>query len=83
MANTGTASLTIAELREKGSRLHGKEHRNIRFEELAKLWLESIRPDLKESSWVRRGVFVNQLTPYFKGLPVRSIWAMSWLALPP
>lgn len=63
----------LAELREKGSRLHGKEHRNIRFEELAKLWLESIRPDLKESSWVRRGVFVNQLTPYFKGLPVRSI----------
>src|SRR5438093_9727665 len=56
-----TDDLTIAkrrltELRGKAERLHGKENRNIRFEELAENWLESIKPSLKPKSHARRRV---------------------------
>jgi hypothetical protein len=54
----------LAELREKAVRLHGGEQRNLRFDELAKMWLESIRGDVKESTITRRGVCVNQLVPF-------------------
>ena len=63
----------LGELREKGARLHGGEQRNIRFDELVKAWLESIRNDVKESTYERRIVCLNQMTPFFKGVPVRSI----------
>lgn len=63
----------LAELREKGNRLHGNEQRSIQFEELVTFWLESIRADVKESTYRRRIVCLNQLTPFFKGMPVRSI----------
>ena len=63
----------LAELREKGNRLHGNEQRNIQFEELVAFWLESIRSDVKESTYRRRVVCLNQLAPYFKKMPVRSI----------
>lgn len=63
----------LAELREKGARLHGSEQRNLRFEELVAFWLESIRADVKESTYRRRVVCLNQITPFFKGMPVRSI----------
>jgi len=63
----------LAELREKGSRLHGREQRNIHFDELVKMWLKSIRNEVKESVYVRRIVCMNQLTPFFRGASVRSI----------
>ena len=63
----------LAELREKGARLHGAGQRNMLFEELAKMWLESIRNEVKESTYVRRIVCLNQITPFVKGLSVRSI----------
>jgi integrase len=63
----------LAELREKGARLHGGEQRNIHFDELVKMWLESIRNEVKESTYVRRIVCLNQITPFFKGASVRSI----------
>ena len=63
----------LSELREKGSRLHGGEKKNIHFDELVKMWLESIRNEVKESTYVRRIVCLNQLTPFFKGASVRSI----------
>jgi hypothetical protein len=59
--------------REEVHRLHGVEQRNIRFEELTKLWLESIRVGLKPSSYTRREVCLNGLTPFFKGMSVRLI----------
>jgi integrase len=37
------------------------------FSELKERWLESIRPALKESSFVRRKTALTQLEPYFKG----------------
>ena len=40
----------LGELREKVARLHGGEQRNIHFDELVKMWLESIRNDVKEST---------------------------------
>ena len=61
------------DLREKANRLHGGEQRNIRFEELVAFWLESIRADVKESTYRRRVVCLNQLAPFFKGTTVRSI----------
>lgn len=60
------------EFRNKAQRLSGPE-RQIQFEDLAKRWLESIRPNLKPMSYQRRQVGLNQLLPYFKGQLVRSI----------
>lgn len=37
------------------------------------MWLESSRNEVKESTYVRRIVCLNQLTPFFKGASVRSI----------
>src|SRR5204863_7328720 len=67
------AKRSLAELRSKAERLHGKENRNIRFEELADNWLDSIKPGLKPKSWDRRRVALVGLTPFFKGMPVKSI----------
>ena len=63
----------LAELRKTAARLHGSEHRNLRFEELAKFWLESIQGSVKASTHKRRMVCINQLTPFFKTIPMRSI----------
>src|SRR5438874_12857682 len=60
------AKRRLAELRSKAERLHGKENRNIRFEELAANWLESIRASLKPKSWDRRRVASVGLTPFCK-----------------
>jgi integrase len=65
----------LGELRQNAARLHGAEHRNLRFEEVAEFWLESIRKGVKESTYRRRVVCINQLRPFFKGMPVRSITA--------
>ena len=67
------AKRRLAELRSKAERLHGKENRNIRFEELIGNWLESIKANLKPKSWDRRRVAIVGLTPFFKGMPVKSI----------
>src|SRR6266496_6655936 len=63
----------LAELRKIAARLHGSEHRNLRFEELAKFWLESIQGGVKASTHKRRLVCINQLMPFFKTIPMRSI----------
>ena len=67
------AKRRLSELRKKAERLHGGDNSNIRFEELAKSWMESIKPSLKPKSHDRRRVAVVGLTPFFKGLPVKSI----------
>src|SRR5260370_9406209 len=67
------AKRKLSELRSKAERLHGKENRNIRFEELAANWRESIKANLKPKSWYRRRVAIIGLTPFFKGMPVKSI----------
>ena len=63
----------LGELRQNAARLHGAEHRNLHFEEVAEFWLESIKRGVKESTYRRRVVCINQLQPFFKGIPVRSI----------
>ena len=67
------AKRRLAEFREKAQRLHGKENRNIEFEELTDNWLASIKANLKPKSWDRRRVAIAGLTPFFKGMPVKSI----------
>ena len=63
----------LAELREVATRLHGLEDRNLRFEEVVRAWLESIQGGLKPSTYRRRVVCINQLMPFFKTIPMRSI----------
>ncbi len=55
------------------TRLHGLEDRNLRFEEVVRGWLESIEGGLKPSTYRRRVVCINQLMPFFKTIPMRSI----------
>jgi len=47
--------------------------RNIRFDELADVWLESIKPGLKPASWDRRRVALVGLRPFFKGASAKSL----------
>jgi integrase len=63
----------LGALRQNASRLHGSEHRNLRFEELGKLWLESIQATVKPSTYKRRMGCINKMLPFFKTMPVRSI----------
>ena len=63
----------LAELRKVATRLHGLEDRNLRFEEVVRAWLESIQGGLKPSTYRRRVVCINQLMPFFKTIPMRSI----------
>ena len=63
----------LAELRKIATRLHGLEDRNLRFEEVVRGWLESIEGGLKPSTYRRRVVCINQLMPFFKTIPMRSI----------
>jgi integrase len=63
----------LAELRKIAARLHGSEDRNLRFEEVVRSWLESIEGGVKPSTYRRRVVCINQLMPFFKAIPMRSI----------
>src|SRR5260370_27090999 len=67
------AKRRLSELRGKAQRMHGSGNRNIRFEELADLWLEVIKTGLKPASWDRRRVAIVGLCPFFKGMPVKSL----------
>jgi site-specific recombinase XerD len=67
------AKRRLVEFRQKTERLRGVEQQNIRFEELSQLWLESVQPDLKLSSYERRVNAVKQLNPFFRSMAVRAI----------
>jgi integrase len=67
------ANRRLAELREKAQRLHGTKNRNIRFEELAEMWLESIKSGLKPASHARRKVAIKGAESFFRGMQIRSI----------
>jgi integrase len=67
------AKRRLAEFRQKVGRLCGAEQTDMRFEELAGLWLESVKPDLKPSSYERRVSAIHRLIPFFRGAAVRTI----------
>ncbi|MEO8352066.1 MAG: site-specific integrase [Chthoniobacteraceae bacterium] len=67
------AKRRLVEFRAKAERLEGDENRNIRFEELADEWLASIKSGLKPKSYDRRRVALVGLTPFFRGMAVKSI----------
>ena len=46
---------------------------DLHYEEIAKKWLESIKPHLKESSYDTRVEKLRLLEPYFKGKKLRAI----------
>ena len=67
------AKRRLAELREKAKRQTDKGNRNIRFEELAEMWLASIKPDLKAASYARRCVAIAGLKTRLAGKNARAI----------
>lgn len=67
------AKRRLAEFRETMRRRHGDQGTNLRFEELAQMWLESIKADLKETSYLRRKTSIRGLILHFGALPMRSI----------
>jgi integrase len=67
------AKRKLAELRSKAQRLHGSGKRNLRFEELADVWLETIKPSLKPNSLDRRRVAIVGLRPFFSGTTMKSL----------
>ena len=69
----GITKRRLAEFRAKAECLEGDENRHIRFEDLADLWLASIKSGLKPKSYDRRRVAVVGLNPFFRGMAVKSI----------
>ncbi len=67
------AKRRLAELRAKTGRLHGRGKGNVRFEEFADTWLESIKSGMKPKSWDRRRVALVGLRPFFKGVLMKSV----------
>lgn len=62
----------LAELRTKAHGLSGEE-RAMTFDNLAERWLALKKSDLRPSSWNRLNVIMRKVTPFFTGLPVRSV----------
>ena len=62
------AKRRLREFEGKASRLQGVEtDKHLLFEDLSKRWLESIKADMKASSYARRVGAVRALSPFFKG----------------
>jgi integrase len=71
-----TTDLVIAKnrLTELFTKMDGlADDRSIRFDELAEKWSESIRVNVKTSTWERCRCSVKAILPFFKGELVRSI----------
>ena len=62
----------LAELRPKVQGLSGDE-KTMTFEPLGARWLASKKPELRPASYGRLEGTIRSVTPFFKGLPVRSI----------
>jgi integrase len=71
-SDVSLAKRRLSDFRTSATRLTGTE-KSLAFEGLAKQWLDSIRPHLKDSSYQRRVTVLRQLDPYFKGHLVKSI----------
>lgn len=56
----------LADKRESATSLRDNVDRSMRFEDLAKLWLESITSEVKLSTHSRRQVCVKQIAPFSK-----------------
>ena len=70
--DSALARRRLSELRTKAQGLSGEE-RGMTFDHLAERWLAQKQSDLRPSSWNRLNLVVRALTPFFAGLPVRSI----------
>ena len=68
-----TANRRRDEFRQKAARMHGCEMRDVRFVELAELWMESIKGGLKKKSFERRQAALTGLTPSFTNCLMRAI----------
>ena len=66
------AKRRLAELKAKAEGLSGTD-RGLIFEGLTARWLAMKKPDLRPNSFLRLEGIVRTTTPFFKGLPVRSI----------
>lgn len=66
------AKRRLGELRMKAQGLAGDAKRTT-FDQLAERWLSIKKPELRPRSHERLGDIIKVVTPYFKGLPVRSV----------
>jgi integrase len=67
------ASRRLADLRKQVNNLTLSDERNCTFADVAKVWLNGVRHALKPSSIQRREICINGLTPFFKGVALRSV----------
>ena len=72
---TDDSALAKRRLAEFRTKVHGlaDDSRGITFDALSERWLAVLKSDLRHSSWRRIHSIVRTLTPFFKGLPLRSI----------
>jgi integrase len=68
------AKRRLREFEAKASKLQAVDSdKTLTFQELATIWLESIKPDMKASSHIRRVGAVEALKPFFRGDLVSKI----------
>lgn len=60
-----TAKRRLAEFRQRADRMHGCEMRDVRFVELAEMWMDNIKGALKKKSFERRQAALAGLSPYY------------------
>ncbi|MEA3189109.1 MAG: hypothetical protein QOD99_2939 [Chthoniobacter sp.] len=70
--DSALAKRRLSELRKKAESLTGTD-KGLLFDGLAVRWLAMKKPDLKPASHERLECAVRCVSPFFKGLPVRSI----------
>lgn len=70
------AERRLAELRQQIGNISLSEDGTASFEDVARRWVETTRPSLKESSVGRRETCIKNLAPFFKGIGIRN--ATTW-----
>ena len=68
------ADRRLAALRERVGKLTLSDDAKAGFEDAARSWMKTTRPP-KESSVIRRETCIKNLTPFFKGRPLKGITA--------
>jgi integrase len=69
------AERRLGELRQSIGNLTLSDEAGVGFEDGALRWMETTRHALKDSSVARRQTCIKNLSPYFKGTPLRGITA--------
>ncbi|MHB8524105.1 MAG: tyrosine-type recombinase/integrase [Limisphaerales bacterium] len=69
------ANRRLGDLRKQVENLSLSEDSRAAFDEVAHLWLDSVKHTMKLASITRRETCINNLIPFFKGVTIRNITA--------